>query len=414
MGLIPAPMAMTYTHADLASKGLYLARWGVLGMATSMPISRAAFNLSALVMVAGWLLSGDLRGKWDMVRRDATCWFSVGLFAVLAMSTVYSTAGWSTSAAQLVVYSKLLYIPLIFTLLIEPRWNRRAWLALKAGLLFTLAVFVLDIWLDIPGTRTFGQTPGMDRGVFYHHIAQGMAMALLGALALHEALQPRPAWQRVAWALVLVANVMTMMWVNESRAGQLSVLAALTLTAFTHAPHRWRWIGVCLTGIFVVTLSIGSDRLRDRFQLAWKEAIHYQVNGESTSVGARLQAWDAAWQAIRSEPILGHGAGAYQRFARSHFSESPICALGVCEQPHNQFVLTTFECGLLGLLALVGLLLSPLFGRSDRASNHSALTLPLLGIFLVTALFDSSLTIRAQGYLFVTTMGLLLASRIRT
>lgn len=393
------------------SLGLQLGRWGVVGMAASMPISRAIFNVCSLLMLVGWLLSGDFRQKFEALKRDVVAWACVALFLVIAVSATYSSAGQSAALAQVMVYSKLLYIPLILTLITDPLWNRRAWFALVGGLSVTLTTFVLDIWFDIPGTRTFGESTTMDKGVFYHHIAQGMALAFLAAYALHKALRPGLVSQRVLWLLVMAIDVAAMVFVNESRAGQLSVLAALFLVVLTHTPIRWRWTGLALAALVIAGIGFGSSNMQERFKVAWNEASTYQANGQSTSVGARLKAWEAAGEQIRQEPLLGHGAGAYRPLAYQHFSGSPICSLGVCEQPHNQFILTTFEAGLAGLIALLAFLVSPLLVTKEPQSKAALLYLPLLGIFFATAFFDSSLMIRPQAYFFITTMGLLMASR---
>ena len=117
--------------------------------------------------------------------------------------------------------------------------------------------------------------------------------------------------------------------------------------------------------------------------------------------------------AFQQSPWLGHGIGAYRPLAYEHFAQSPICKLGVCEQPHNQFILTGVELGTLGLLALAVFLIAPLRVRAEPGSPAADLTLPFLAIFVVTACFDSSLKIQGQAFFTMTVLGLLLASTQR-
>jgi O-antigen ligase len=402
---------MSFSSADRSAMGLTLARWGVIGMAASMPISRAIFNLSALMMLMGWLLSGDFRRKWDDLKGDRVAWACVALFAVVVLSAIVGSASRSDTLSQVRNYSKLLYVPLIVSLVSDPSWNRRAWTALLAGLGLTLAVVWLDVWFDIPGTRTYGLADAADKGVFYHHIAQGMALAFLAAYGLHRVLSPGISRQRLVWLLITVADVIALVFINESRAAQLSVIAALILVVITHAPARWRWPGVALAALAIAALGLGSANMQDRFKAGWKEASSYQLDGQSTSVGARLQAWDATVAWIKEAPVLGHGAGAYRAWAHQHFDGSPICKLGVCEQPHNQFILTTAESGAVGLLTLLAFLFAPLISGKAPRSKATLLYPPLLGIFVATAVFDSSLSIQPQAFFFVTTLGIVMASR---
>ena len=279
------------------------------------------------------------------------------------------------------------------------------------GLALTLTLVWLDVWFDIPGTRTYGLGDAADKGVFYHHIAQGMALAFLAAYGLHRVLSPGPSRERMVWLLITVADVIALLFINESRAAQLSVIAALILVVITHTPARWRWLGVALAVMAIAALGLGSATMQDRFKTGWKEASSYQTDGQSTSVGARLQAWDASVDWIKEAPVLGHGAGAYRAWAHQHFDGSPICNLGVCEQPHNQFILTTVESGAVGLLALLAFLFVPLITGKAPRSQATLLYPSLLGIFVATAVFDSSLSIRPQAFFFITTLGVLMASR---
>lgn len=391
--------------------GLTLARWGVIGMAASMPISRAVFNLSALTMIVGWLLSGDFRSKLMAIRSDRSAVAAIVLFLVGALSLAWvrpiTTDHWS----QLLAYSRLLYIPMIITLVTTAQWQRRAWTALLAGMLLTLTAYLLDIWFEVPGTGSYG-THTAGQGVFYHHIAQGMMFSFLGAYGLHRALQGDSlVYRRVFWLVVALSTLAGLITVGLSRTGQLSVLAAYLLVVLTHLPKRLRLWGLALIAALSVVLVLGSARMQERFSLAVKETSSFEQDGEHTSVGARLKAWQFSVQLFEQSPWIGHGIGSYRPLAHQHFAKSPICTLGVCEQPHNQFILTAVESGLLGLLALAAFLVAPLFNRAKPDSPAALLTLPFLAIFVITAFFDSSLQIQAQSFFTVITLGLLTVSR---
>lgn len=399
---------MTPAHR-LSRHALTLARIGVIGMAVSMPISRAVFNLSAALMIVGWLLSGDWQNRFALLRQNRAAMASVVLFAVSALSLAWAGPLTADSWSQLQGYSRLLYIPIIITLLDEVRWRHRVWTALLTGMLITLSAYLLDIWFEVPGTGSYG-THTAGQGVFYHHIAQGMMLSFLGAYALHRTLQTglsRPL--RGFWLAVSMATLAGLIAVGLSRTGQISVLLAYLLVVLTHVPRRLRIWGLVVTMALSGLLVMGSARMQERFAVAFKETSSFEKDGEYTSVGARLKAWQFAAQLIEQSPWIGHGIGSYRPLAYQHFAQSPICKLGVCEQPHNQFILTTVEVGALGLLALLVFLVAPLVNRAQPGSPAAALTLPFIAIFAVTACFDSSLEIQAQSFFTVTVLGLLMA-----
>jgi O-antigen ligase len=401
---------MPLTLTSLPALGLLLGRLGVLGMAASMPISRAVFNLSALLMLIGWLLSGDWRAKWAVLRDDRSAWACAILFAAGALSLGFVDIVSHDNWGQLLVYSKLLYVPVIVTLVSDPLWNKRAWTSLLSGMLVTLTAYLLDIWFEVPGTGSYG-THTAGQGVFYHHIAQGMMLSFLGAYALHRALSEGDRRSRLLWLAVAVATAAGLIFVGQSRTGQLSVLAAYVLVVLTHLPKHLRLRGLALIGITACAMVLASPHMRDRFALALQETETFQQDGEFTSVGARLKAWELSARLIQESPWIGHGIGSYRRLAYEHFQDSHICKMGVCEQPHNQFLLTAVESGVVGVLALLVFLIAPLWNRSSPGSPAARLALPFLAIFVVTATFDSSLSIRAQAFFTLTTLGILMASR---
>lgn len=399
----------TSRHQDVA---LTLARIGVAGMAASMPISRAVFNLSALLMIIGWLFSGHWKERLVTIRNDLVAIASIVLFVVCAFSLTWAGVLTPDHWSQLRGYSRLLYIPLIITLLSGAQvWQRRAWTAMLTGMLITLAAYLLDIWFEVPGTGSYGShTAG--GGVFYHHIAQGMMLSFLGAYALHRALETSlNRTLRLLWLTVAISTLAGLIVVGQSRTGQLSVLVAYCLVVWTHLPKHLRFAGLALTATLSCMLIMGSPRMQERFELAVQETSSFEQNGEHTSVGARLKAWEFTEQLIQQAPWLGHGVGSYRSLAYQHFAQSPICNLGVCEQPHNQFLLTIVETGVLGTLALAAFLVAPLCNRAESGSLAASLALPFVAIFVVTAYFDSSLKIQAQSFFTVTTLGLLMTGK---
>lgn len=399
-----------FTASRVHDWALTLARAGAVGMAASMPISRAVFNVSALLMIVGWLLSGQWQDRFNTVRHNATAIASIALFTVGALSLSWAGPLSADHSDQLLEYSRLLYVPILITLLQCPIWRRRAWTALLTGMLITLAAYLLDIWFEVPGTGSYG-THSAGQGVFYHHIAQGMMLSFLGAYGLHRALQgSETRSRRLFWLAVALATLAGLITVGQSRTGQLSVLTAYFLVVLTHMPKRMRVWGVAATIVVAGVLVMSSERMQERFALAFKETASFQQDGEYTSVGARLKAWQFSAELFQQSPWLGHGIGAYRLLAYEHFAQSPICKLGVCEQPHNQFILTAVEGGVLGLMALTAFLVAPLISRTQPGSPTGALALPFVAIFVVTACFDSSLKIQAQAFFTVTTLGILMAS----
>lgn len=394
---------------SLQHLALWTARASVLGMALSLPVARAVFNICALLMIAGWLLSGRWQEKFTDISKSPTSLACVAFFVLSCLSLLWTESIGPDQWSALKGYSRLLYVPLIVSLITTAQWQRRAWTALSAGMLFLLAIFILDIWLEIPGTRTYG-THTAGQGVFHHHIAEGMVLSFLGAYALHKSMSTSTR-QKSFWLLVSAVTVTGLFWVGQSRTAQVSVVAAYFLVLLTHLPERYR-IKSLLFAFIVFCLLIGtSSRVQERFAEGLEELSSFEENGERTSVGARLKAWQFSADLISDAKWLGYGAGSYRQLAYNHFGGSQICGLGVCEQPHNQFIVTAIEMGMAGMISLGAIMAAALLFHWQKKSSMSVLSLPFMAIFVLTALMDSSLKIQAQSFFFITTLGILVAQR---
>lgn len=398
-----------HVESRLEHLGYQLGQAGAVGMMVNMPLSRAAFNGCVLAMIVGWLLSGAYRNLLIDLRSHPALLMCVAYFALVLISSGYSVAPFADRWSQVNIYSKLLYIPVMVGVMKDPVWIRRAWTGLWLGLSVLMLLFLVDIWIDIPGTNSsITGTPG----VFNNTIVQGLNFAVLSILSTYFwAKSPDKtrvkAWLWLALALISVAATQ---FGNPSRGAQLALLAGLIVSAFCYAPRRLKWLVSIATALALVTMAISSQRLIDRFEKAVHEARTATIQ-KDTSVGMRLNAWQAGLSVWRTSPWLGQGAGAYRHLMYTEYSEQlGGCPSPVCEQPHNQFILALSEQGVLGLLALLAMLL--LCARSSRHENLplSTFSRSFVLLFAVHSCFDSGLQMNTQVFVFIVVMGLLISS----
>lgn len=391
---------------------LTLARWGVIGLLFSISFSKALFNISSTLMIAGWLLSGDFPHKLSLMRRSPVTAASIGLFLIIAISTLYSEADLQRMLISVQAYSKLLFIPIIVSLIDTPQWRYRCWNGFAAGMIVTLAHAYADIWFDMPWTRTYQTDLNGDTGVFQHHIAQTVVMAFFAAFCLHRARRSQLTGYRVLWIALSTLAALSITHLSIARTGQVALMVALLTLLMVSVPRRW--VLPSLGGFVLVALLLGlsSSSLQSRFQQAYEEVTQFQFKNDYSSVGARLQMWNISLGLIREKPLLGHGAGSYTPLVEKAFADEHMCSIG-CAQPHNQFLLFGVETGLLGVLAFCALLASVLVAWLQMPDRN-----PLLPVYVVilglTCLSDSGLLIRAQAYFFIPVLGLLASGPICT
>jgi len=154
------------------------------------------------------------------------------------------------------------------------------------------------------------------------------------------------------------------------------------------------------------TFYINSEIFSDRVDVAVKELSDYK-NHTHSSTGIRISAAINSWDIIKENPLIGVGTGDY-RTEFIKFSDKNELSLttfrnGVMTyNPHNMYILTLVQFGLIGLLALLYM-----FYTQIKIATHSneefvrkiGIALPLL--YLLIMLSDSYLMVHMTGLLFI-------------
>ena len=105
---------------DTASKWMAVAT----GFAIPMPTVWPSYTMGLFLLF--WLLAGNFREKGRAVLRNSVALWALALFALLTLGVLYSAASTGDALSALNKYRKLYYIPLLVTVLDDPRWARRA------------------------------------------------------------------------------------------------------------------------------------------------------------------------------------------------------------------------------------------------------------------------------------------------
>jgi hypothetical protein len=184
-------------------------------------------------------------------------------------------------------------------------------------------------------------------------------------------------------------------------AGVLLILAALAAAAswaFSSAERRVRVsqrsrrafavsiVGLAVVALVGVLVNFGGPTLVEKGWRAFKAAPTRSENLNSRllslSGNGRYDLWRVAWDDARAHPVLGSGAGTYERY----FLQHQPATLSRVRDAHGLYIETLAELGPIGLALLVSVLLLPLAVALRRRA------LPLTGaaagayvVFLVHA-----------------------------
>ncbi|ODP35153.1 hypothetical protein A9762_11655 [Pandoraea sp. ISTKB] len=176
-------------------------------------------------------------------------------------------------------------------------------------------------------------------------------------------------------------------------------------------------IGAVLLLVFLV-----SPFLRGRVDQIYTDLSEYAAGQRDTSVGVRLQLYEAAIRGIERAPIIGLGADGFKRLMPNEIERGTVTELAGEAgegEVHNQLLAYGADYGLLGLLAMLAAYLAPslLFWRAARdvhacALRHEAglLGLAVCVCFGVFGLTVETFNLKATVSLYVALLVILAAA----
>lgn len=385
-----------------------VALWMLVAAAFSLTLPTAWISVFLILYCVCWALSVRFRRKWELVRANPAALAALALFALYGLGTLYSPVPASDALAVWGKYHKLLYIPLIVSLLDDPVWRRRAADGFFWGMLLTLGISYLK-WL--------GWYPHQDIGegyfVFKGRIAHNIFMAFTVYLALERAYQDCPRrWLWTGIALLAAANVVFLV---NGRTGQLLLPCLLILFAWTHG--RWRVaLGaatgggvVVLVAIFVLPTEVNEASQARIFQIRQEIQIHQPQGSEQTSSGQRLEFYRNTLALIRERPGFGWGTGSLQSVYAAYAHRQGF-ALTQVTNPHNEYLLTLQQLGLTGLAVLLFMGWRHWWAAGELVDAGDGGCLRALIVLMgIGALFNSLLLDAGEGKLYCLMAGIYLS-----
>lgn len=374
-------------------------------MGATIPISVALDNVLSVLVLLAWLASARLGEKLAGLRANPAALAALALLGLLVAGLAWGPGSLADGLHYLSKYRDLLLVALLGAFITSEGDRTRALDAFLAAMAITVVLSYairLGVWpVDNPPARYSGNPT-----VFKTHITHNLLMAIAAFLAADRALRAgRRGWRIVyaAGAALAACNV----FMVQGRSGYL-VFAVLALyLAFAH--WRWRGLGAALVAgsLMVVISYLAYAPLFDRGADAAVELRDWQAGrANDTSTGFRMNYYKTTIAIVRDHPLLGVGTGGFV-----HAYRGKIAGTGLPEtsNPHNQYLLTAAQLGVLGLLALVALfvVMWRQAGALEPPTRVAARGLVLA--IAVGSLLNSFLIDHTEGLLFAWMAGVLFA-----
>ena len=200
-------------------------------------------------------------------------------------------------------------------------------------------------------------------------------------------------WGRAGWILVATTHLVAVFG-SQSRGALLGLAAIVLWTIFGETKSRGRVarqslvvFGVVLSAVLVALVSL-FPRLSPSQMLADRGT-------------GRVDIWLAAWRVWQEHPVLGIGAGVFEKRSGDFLSQTPGVQLSPRSllfngiRVHSAYLEPLVELGPVGLVLFVALLFGAglLMARDHRRDPHGVLgaLLPMLLVYATTTVFLSTL-----------------------
>jgi len=161
----------------------------------------------------------------------------------------------------------------------------------------------------------------------------------------------RGVWISAVLSMVVIMFVNPFNWSKKAR-----VLPVLGIASILFVAYLTPQIGV----------KVGIDS-------AVTNVISWEESGKSTtSSGARLEMWKASYEIIKENPMIGVGKGNYKEYVQVLVGQGKVDEfVARFNHPHNEYIANFLELGIVGLLALILVFLSPISYFLNTIKHHA-------------------------------------------
>lgn len=315
--------------------------------------------------------------------------FAIGLFFLVALLSYVVTDGSEHGYKRLGRYARfLLAIPLYY-ILRRARPNIAAlWWGVCLGAIVAGLAAMDQAWWQI----WYAQSERASGSV--HPIIFGNLSLLLAALSLaasgyfskiHRGLLALP------WFAALMG--MCGSFLSGSRGGWLALPALAIIFAWYARDKLKMWqlalLGMVLTAFCLAAWFVPQSGVHARIDEATKEISDYfNKHDASSSVGARLEMWKAAWMIFRQHPILGVGMGGFSVEKQTLIDAGKLDpAVASFLHPHNEYAAALATRGIIGFISLLLLfgVIGKVFYDMARRPHAAAQLTGVAGLIVVVS-----------------------------
>ena len=342
------------------------ALYSVGALSFSINFGVALVSVSSLLIVLAALMiflsNQHKNSSLETIHRpSATVYLIPVAILWMAISGIWTESTFQDGATQLMRYSRILTIPIVYFLIRTPEQSIKILKVWVYGQLFVITSSYL-LWLGVPLAWTSNAHATRDLTPFTSTLEQPIMNTIMFIVVWHLRDNFIKQWGKLTINIILIATVFEVFFIMEGRTGILCMLLTLTLIAWRAINSKLKILVVFLPLIISAFLYNTSTKFERRVNEVIVDVQNYNQGSKVSSQGNRIDFTKRSIEAIQEKPILGFGLGSWPLAYRHVRGGSAPTEMkdGIIQElkadnPHQQFLLWFVEGGVIAFALLLGI-----------------------------------------------------------
>lgn len=383
---------------------LTLSRICVFAGVISSMISTTFMTRSFVLAFILYLVSGDWRRSWPTLIKNKLIIVSLLLVALPTLGLFYSHANWHNALLYLLKYLRNLYPLLFVPLFVRKETQSKVIIAFLIGVMLSEMIAYLHFFHVINFTNHPHSHWELAGDV------QASFIVSYAAFLLANYAVDNKKYRVIVLTCFLICSI-DVLFLSLERTGYLVYFALTIFFLYSHLGKRGILISVVTIPLILGLLYLTNARLHHRIDLLTQNIeMYYKKNEKETSIGLRLTFASYSLQIIKQHWLLGVGTGSFKQMFRD--ANGPLLKrMGKHVHPHNEFLHTAFQFGIIGLLIFLYWFYLQIQLSSTMQKPYIILFRGLILSYILLSLCDTSLHNPAGG-IYVIFLSVFLASNM--
>lgn len=229
--------------------------------------------------------------------------------------------------------------------------------------------------------------------------------ALLALWALHFSFEAHTSKMRLLFGMLALLPLICLV-LTESRGVWLAFACALLVLFLNKFRFTFKKVALLLILLSSVVFMLSGSFVEQRIEQTRYEFEQIQKGNMNTSMGLRIQMWQAAVKLADGNWLLGLGNEHFEKLELLYKQNKVSKALYDYHPPHyhNQFIDSVVKSGLIGLVFLLLLLMLPLYLVRHTNKNTKNIVTSVVALYVVMGLTDAPFYNGQTFILYVLTM----------